>query len=72
MLKRLEWAQAEGLAPEGDPAHLLYVLLGCVGMFGHPAEADLVTGGRSRAPESLEGYVDLVLRLILPGVPDRR
>jgi TetR/AcrR family transcriptional regulator len=69
MLERIEWAQRKGLAPEGDPAHLLYVLLGAVGMFTHRAEAELVTGGRSREPESLEGYVELVLRLVLPGVP---
>ena len=69
MLERIEWAQQKGLAPEGDPAHLLYVLLGAVGMFTHRAEAELVTGGRSREPESLDGYVELVLRLVLPGVP---
>jgi TetR/AcrR family transcriptional regulator len=67
MLDRIEWAQRNGLAGEGDPAHLLYILLGSVAMFAHPAEAELVTQGRSREPESLEAYVDLVLRLLLPG-----
>ena len=69
LLERIEWAQQKGLAAEGEPAHLLYVLLGAVGMFSHRAEAELVTGGRSREPESLESYVELVLRLVLPGVP---
>lgn len=69
LLERIEWAQQQGLATEGDPAHLVYVLIGSVGMFAHPAEAELVTDGRSREPESLDRYVDLVLRLLLPGVP---
>ena len=69
VLERIGRAQREGLAPPGEPSDLLYVLLGAVGMFAHPAEAELVTEGRSREPESLERYVDLVLRLLLPGVP---
>jgi AcrR family transcriptional regulator len=67
LLERIEWAQEQGLATEGDPAHLMYVLIGSVGMFAHPAEAELITHGRSREPESLERYVELVLRLLLPG-----
>ena len=69
MLDRIAWAQERGLAADGDPAHLLYVLIGATGMFSHPAEAALMTAGRSREPESVERYVELVLRLILPGVP---
>jgi AcrR family transcriptional regulator len=69
LVERIEAAQRQGLATEGDPAHLMYVLLGSVGMFAHPAEAELVTKGRSREPESLERYVELILRLLLPGVP---
>jgi len=72
LLERIEWAQEQGLAVAGEPAHLLYVLLGAVGMFAHPAEAELVTGGRSLEPGSLEGYVELVLHLRLPGVPAPR
>jgi hypothetical protein len=72
LIERIEWAQAHGLAAEGDPAHLVYVLLGAVSMFAHPAEAELLTSGRSREPESLERYVELVLRLVLPGVPAGR
>ena len=69
LTERIAWAQQNGLAPEGDPTHLVYVLLGTVGMFAHPAEAVLVTHGRSQEPEALERYVELVLRLVLPGVP---
>lgn len=72
LLERIEQAQRDGLAAEGEPAHLLYVVLGSVSMLTHTAEAELLTGGRSREPESLERYVDLVLRLVLPGVPAPR
>ncbi len=67
--RMIAWAQHQGFAMEGDPAHLLYVLLGCLDMFGHSAEAELVTGGRSREPESLAQYIELVVRLVLPGIP---
>lgn len=69
LLERIAWAQAKGLAAPGEPAHVLYVLLGAVGMFSHTAEAELVTGGRSREPESLDRYIEFVLGLLLPGVP---
>ena len=49
-----------------------WAAIGSVAMFAHPAEAELVTRGRSREPESLEAYVELVLRLILPGVQPSR
>ena len=48
---------------------LLVIVLGAVAMFSHPAEADLMTKGLSRKPESLERYVELVLRLVLPDAP---
>jgi TetR/AcrR family transcriptional regulator len=69
LVERFEWAQTQGLATEGDPIHLVYLLLGSVGMFSHPAEAELLTQGRSLEPDSLERYVELVLRLVLPGAP---
>jgi len=67
LMERIAWAQGEGIATAGDPAHLVFVILGAVGMLAHSAEAELMTSGRSREPESLEGYVDLIVRLVLPG-----
>jgi TetR/AcrR family transcriptional regulator len=68
LLERIAWAQERGLAAPGEPSDVLYVLLGAVGMFSHSAEAELVTGGRSREPDSLDRYIEFVLGLLLPGV----
>ena len=67
----IAWAQARGLAVGGEPSDVFYVLLGAVSMFAHPAEAELVTNGRSREPDALDRYVDLVLRMLLPGMATR-
>ena len=64
-----ELAQERGLAAEGDPDHLVYVLIGGVSIFSHTAEVELFTEGRSWEPESLANYVETLLRLLLPGVP---
>jgi TetR/AcrR family transcriptional regulator len=69
LLEGFELAQARGLAPEGDPAHLVYVLIGGIGIFSHGAEVDLLTQGRSKEPGALGDYVEMLLRLLLPGVP---
>ncbi len=69
LVGRIKRAQQSGIAAEGDPMQLVYIVLGAVAMFSHPAEADLMTKGLSRKPESLERYVELVLRLVLPDAP---
>ncbi len=60
-------AQAEGLAPAADPVHLIYILLGATSIFSQAAEFSLVTGRDPRESEATERYIELVLRLILPG-----
>jgi hypothetical protein len=63
-------AQSDDLAPAGDPAHLTYVLMGAMSMFSQAAEFSLTTGHDPREAKAVESYVDLVLRLLLPGTLD--
>jgi len=65
--QRIEWAQDNGLAPEADPDQLVHAFMGAVGALAQSAEFELMTEGRSREPAALGRYVDLVLRLVLPG-----
>jgi TetR/AcrR family transcriptional regulator len=67
--ERIERAQADGIAVEGDPARLTYVFMGSVAMLAQGAGFELLIGGAPLEPESLERYVDLVLRVVLPGLP---
>ena len=67
--EQLEWAQQHGLAPEADPAQLTHLFMGAVGMLAQAAEFELLTDGRSREPEALGRYIDLVLSTVLPGMP---
>lgn len=60
-------AQSQGLAPEADPAQLAYVLVGATAIFSQNAEFSLMTGRDSRDPAVVESYVDLIVRLLLPG-----
>jgi TetR/AcrR family transcriptional regulator len=66
----LESAQENGLAPRGDPDHLTAMFMGCVAVLANRAEFALITEGRSENPEALEKYTDLVLRTLLPGLPE--
>jgi len=61
-------AQAEGLAPPADPVHLIYILLGATSIFSQAAEFSLLTGRAPDESEATENYIELVLRLLLPGV----
>ncbi len=63
-----EAVQAKGIAPEGDPVHFVYLLLGATSMFSQAAEVSLRTGQDPRDPEAVQRYVDLVVRLLLPGI----
>jgi TetR/AcrR family transcriptional regulator len=69
LIEGFELAQERGLAAQGDPTHLVYVLIGGVSIFSHNAEVELLTQGRSREPAALGDYVETLLRLVLPGVP---
>jgi len=60
-------AQSQGLAPAADPEHLTYILMGATSMFSQSAEFSLMTGRDPRESATVESYVDLVLRLMLPG-----
>ena len=60
-------AQREGLAPTGDPVHLAYLLAGSTAIFSQAAEVQLLTGRDPLAPDQVEAYADLVLRVLLPG-----
>ena len=69
LIEGFEFAQSRGIAAQGEPAHLVFVLIGGVAIFSHNAEVDLLTDGKSREPDALGNYVETLLRLILPGVP---
>ena len=69
LIEGFEFAQSRGIAAQGEPAHLVFVLVGGVAIFSHNAEVDLLTDGKSREPDALGNYVETLLRLILPGVP---
>ena len=56
------------MAPDGDPAHLVYLLINGTAMFSHGAEVDLMTNSRSKEPGALGAHVEMLLGLLLPGV----
>ena len=60
-------AQEEGIAPPADPSHLIYILLGATSIFSQAAEFSLMTGRDPREAPAVEAYIDLVLRILLPG-----
>ena len=65
--RRIADAQAQGLAPPGDPIHIAYILVGATMLFSQAAEFELLTGRDARAPEVVEAHADLVLRLMETG-----
>ena len=66
---RIEEAQGRGLMPMGDPFQIVYLLIGSTAMFSQAAEFELLVGRDVRSTEVVDARADLVLRLLLPGVP---
>ena len=59
-------AQRSGLVGPGDPAHLVFLILGSSSMFAQAARAELLLGPQALAPEQVDTYADPVVRAILP------